>query len=366
MASRGNEPATVPVRPHFFVGAALVAAAALAHVAGLAWAAHALLAGLTLFAQGIAFWYLPSFAKRGVVLRPVAAYAGPFLLPAAAALQAAGARSAARWLAWAALALFALVLLASALAGPRWRGGVPFWRAPGRHRAGDRAAALTFALSALWMPAAPLAPVPFLHAWAFALALFALAALAHLLPRSQGRPLAWAPFLLGLPPAALGALMLQGGTLGGHLLLAALLLPAASLARGFAADKPAGPRLRDARAPLAAAGAALVVGIALLLLDLPRGLATRDAAPQVLLAALALAMAGLSLLALPVLFNQRPDARWIRPGAWAALAGAALAALAPFAPVPAAAPRVALALALVAWLATLAPLRHPRRECAPP
>lgn len=396
MARRGNEPATVPVRPHFATGAVVLA---LAPVVGLLWTLGVprvgpnlpvllALMGLTLVAQGIAFWYLPSFAKRAVVPSGIAAYAGPVLLGFATLAAVVGPASGivellrpATVTLGLALVLFPFTLVASVVAGPRWRQGTPFWRAGGAHERGDRAALAAFAAACAWLAAAGglllYAPRPGIGAvtlaWLLGLALFAAGALAHLLPRGAGAPLAWAGFAAGLVAANLGgaltfwatlapdpvdpvyAALLLGGGLG---LVASALLPR----RGA---KPAGPRARDARPLLAAALAPLAAGILLLVAGFGVDAAWTTLAAYALLVAVALAYAGLTLLTLPVLFNQRPAARFVLPCAVAFPAGLALVLLSAVSPVPRALGALVLGAAVALWLATLAPLRKPRRECPP-
>lgn len=359
---RGNEPGTVPVRWHFYAGGALLALAAillplvgLVPLLGESAALAAFLAGCTLFVQGIAWWYLPSFAKRAVLLRPLAAFAGPVLLPLAVLAQLAGLDRTSGAIAASALSLFALILLASALAGPLWRSGVPFWR-EGPHRADDRAAALVLALSLVGMLAVPavaaLAPARVPLAWGSALLLFALGALAHLLPRSRSRASWSALVAAGALVGAAGIALLVAGIPFSAPLSAGFLVAALAIAPP-GSTKRAGPRLAEAAPLLVLAAVALAAAIALALAGLarPGWLAS--------LAALGLGLAGLSLLTLPVLFNQRPAARFVPAlllfavlGVAIGLAGVAIA-------------RTSLALAIVAWLRVLWPLRRPRRECPP-
>lgn len=368
--------ALIPVRPHFYTGAALLVLGAVlgaltaARRNPLAADAHlvALLGGLTLFAQGIAFWYTPSFAKREVVLDGMASYSGPILFPAALLAGALRVGNFQATLVGLALLLFGVILLASALAGPKWRGGVPFWRAASPHRAGDRAAAFTLASASCWLllagAAAYLRPQALASVWPAALALFALGAVAHLLPRARGRPLRPAPFVAAIALLQLDALamFLQGRALPAALLVG---LPLAAAALAFPLrGKPAGPRLREARTLLLAAvpTAALVP---LAALAAPRlGLGATLAAYYAFATAVALALAGLSLLTLPVLFNQRPAPRYLAPAAGGAALGALLLAAGFLTRLPRWPGAILLGVALLLWLASLAPLRKPRRDCA--
>lgn len=366
---RGNEAAAVDVRPHAYVGAALLLAAALALLAprfvGADARALATLGAATLLLQAVLFWYLPSFAKRRVVLDGMATYAGPILLPVAlaVALVPLPLRDVALGLA---LALFGGILLASAAFGPRWRSGVPFWRAEGQHRRGDLAAMLALASGALWLLAEGVALLLWPRegaralavAWPAALALLALGALAHLVPRARGRPLAWRVFLAGAAAFQLGAALFalaDAPRVAGALVAG---LPVCALAMA-GPGKRAGPRMRDARPALAGAAALAAATVALL----AAGMTTTGYVA--LLVALLLAVAAVTLLALPVVFNQRPDARAVAPGVASALAGVALNALARGLPLGRWPAAVALAAALLLWLAALAPLRRPRRACPP-
>lgn len=396
MAPRGNEPATIPVRPHFALGGLLVALAALA---ALLWTAgvprvapnlHVLLGlmGLTLVAQGVAYWYMPSFAKRAVVPSGIAAYAGPMLFGVAASAATVAVlaglgnllRPATVSLGLA-LLLFPFTLVASALAGPRWRGGVPFWRAGGHHERGDRAALAGFASASVWLAAAGalllFSRTPGIGlvglAWLLGLALFVLAALAHLAPRAAGVPLSWGAYAVGLVAAnAGGALVLWGfaspealDPLYASILLGGGLGLLASTLAHRPGAKAAGPRWREARVPLAAGLAALAPAIFLLVAGFGVDPTWTTLAFYSLLVATLLGTMGLTLLTLPVLFNQRPDKRFVLPGAAAVLAGLALVLLSAAAPVPRWVGALAIAAGVALWLATLAPLRKPRRECPP-
>ncbi|HVM44920.1 MAG TPA: hypothetical protein VM582_03200, partial [Candidatus Thermoplasmatota archaeon] len=327
----------------------------------------AFLAGSTLVIAGIAYWYLPSFAKRQVLASRATSYVLPLLLPLAPLLHLLGQRALARLAGELALAFFAVSLLASALAGRPWRRGIPFWR-EGPRRRDDRAAALVLALSLLALLATaafsaivPSAPRALALGWSASLLLFVLGALAHLLPRARARP-TWAPLVvLGAAAGAAGvaalvALPSSWARLGGGLTLG-FALAALAVAPPGGAKRP-GPRLREAGPPLLAGAAAL--GTALVAANLG---APEVAAHVALLCALGLGLAGLTLLTLPVLFNQRPSRRHVPLlllfGASAALlAGVGLA-------VGTRAGLVLPALALLAWLRVLWPLRKPRRECAP-
>ena len=376
---RGNEQATVAVRYHFFTGAALLAiaavvAATLERLPYLTFeaAAFAFLAGCSLFVEGIALWYLPSFAKRRVVLQRLATFAGPVLFPLATAGALAGiplARDAALALA---LALFAGIVLASALAGPRWRGGTPFW-AEGPHQADDRAAAFTLALSLFVMIAvaadalAGAGERAIALAWPAALALFALGALAHLLPRSRSRA-AWTPLVYGgalLGAAGVGVLLAfpAVGERVGLALCAGFALAALGIAPP-GGKKRAGPRLAEAGPLLVLSLAHLVVGLAVANALAPLDARASTAVGLILLAALGLGVAALSILTLPVLFNQRPSARHLPILLALATLGGGAGAASLFLP-SAGTSAFLLAAALVVWLRVLWPLRRPRRECPP-
>lgn len=339
MTERGNDNAVPDVRPHAWTGAALLAVGAIALLVRPAFAAPALLAGATLVIATTLYWYLPSFAKRAVLgpawgasLAPALLVAGVIAAPwgASGALQAAG------------LVALAAHLLASAALGARWRSGIPFWRA-GSHRAGDLAAALAIAMGLVLLATGPI--VHPLAVWPTGLLVVGSGCLAHFLPRSRGRdPIA--------PLVILGAAVACVATFARFYApsIPAPIAPAALLAAAFGihagrATKRAGPRLREARIPLAATVACLVLAAA--------GL------PYALLAAAGAMTLAVSVLALPVVFNQRPAAAFLAPAS-ALLVLAAPAALLPWPVAPfVAAGAVALALA------TLAPLRRPRRWCPP-
>lgn len=379
---RGAGVATIAVRPHFFAGFALLAASAILGVLTAAGKgpfdadAHliAYLGGLTLFAQGIAFWYLPSFAKRSVVLDGMADYAGPLLFPAAAIgalVRSAQLRGTMLALG---LVLFAIVVLASAAFGPRWRSGIPFWKHDGPFRSGDLAAALTHAAASLSFAAAGiaalLAPAALILAWPMALALFVIAHIAHLAPRGRGRPLLVAPFAIGILAATVGATLLalaRAGVVNAiPSRLSIVLLAGFALAGvGIAAPprtKGRGPRTREAGPLLAAAIGLLLLGIvgaaAWPTLTFGRAMSAYSA----LMAALGLAMAGLGMLTMPVLFNQRPAGSLLLPALLCALAAATLLAASFVVTLPRWPTALALAMALLLWLAALAPLRTPRRQ----
>lgn len=368
--------ALIPVRPHFYVGAALLALSALlgaltaARLSPLAPDAHlvALLGGLTLFAQAIAFWYVPSFAKREVVLDGMASYSGPILFPTALVAGALRIGNFQATLVGLALALFGVILVASALLGPKWRSGVPFWRAASPHRAGDRAAAFTLASASGWFALAGVAayvqPRSLASAWTLALALFALGALAHLLPRARGSALRPAPFVAAVALLQVDALatLVAGRSAPVALLVG---LPLAALALAFPLrGKPAGPRLREARTLLLAAMPVTLLVPLAFLAAARLGLGAILTASYALLTAVALALGGLSLLTLPVVFNQRPARRYLMPAGALAALGALLLAAGFLTRLPRWPGAVALGGALLLWLAALAPLRKPRRECA--
>ena len=339
------------VRPHAYVGAALLALAALqTALRSTPWIGRdpdlALLGGLTLLLQCVAFWYVPSFAKREIVLKPIAAWSGPLLFPLALVLSYV---SFDLWTLAAGIGLlaFAIVLAASVVAGPKWRSGIPFWRADSPHRAGDRAAMLAFASAIAWwglaLPLRLARPFGPDLAWIVGLACFATGGLAHLLPRARGVPAsAW---------TLLGALAIVHVAAVATALDRAprAALPLAVVALGFAilplGGKAAGPRLREASPLLLAALACAILAVV---------------RPAALAPALASAILGLALLALPVVFNQRPDGRFVVPAALAATASAASDALLR-AGLPGA---ILFAISLLLALAALAPLRRPRRDCA--
>lgn len=391
---RGSEARDVPVRSHLLAGLGLlVGVAALATLRvplGLPLPEGDLrlggLVGATLVLQGIAYWYLPSFAKRAVTpylaartapwvgllagVVPLARLVPPGWLPASMALALDVVLvGAAALLA----ASFAGVLVVSVLAGPPWRGGVPFWRKEGPFRAGDRAALAASASGAAWLALAAvllvLAPRHHHLAWGAGLGLLVLGGLAHLLPRARGSPLPAGPFLAGVLLLDAGlALLAAGVTLGAPVAAAGTLATAAALGRAVdGRGKPAGPRLRQAR-PLLLAAWLLLVPAGLLL-------ALRALRPEAALAALAeataglailLGLMGLSLLTLPVLANQRPDPRHLAPAAGAGvLTGLLLAAGVPLPPLAPLVPATLL-LTVALWVAVLAPLRRPRRACPTP
>ena len=344
------------------------------------------LLGCTLLVAGIGCWYLPSFAKRAVTPR-LLAQAIPVLGGGAAALELLRVirpgipflgRAADGFLGLALLAL-AAVLLVSPLAGRPWRGGVPAWRKPGPFRAGDLAALAGFASAAAWLAVAgvplvsppsgivpgSLVPSP----WVLGLALFVLSGLAHLLPRARGAAMPSALFLAGVVLADASGVVavmrelpaLTPGALGAGLLLAAL----ATGLHGRGRGKPLGPRLREA-APLLLSGWLVLAGAAVALALAPWEAAAAFVSLVSLVAALLLGLAGLSLLTLPVLANQRPLGRLALPAAVVGLVsfgllplGTALGGAVFRAGV------VGLALFLVLWMVALWPLRRPRRDCPP-
>lgn len=377
-----NARGPIAVRPHFFTGAALLAAGAILGVvtaydaALLPSDAHIIgfLGGLTLFAQGIAYWYLPSFAKRSVVLDGMASYAGPILFPAAlvgAIFEIDGLRGPGLILG---LAIFPVVVFASAIFGPRWRSGIPFWRAEGPHRRGDVAAMLVLASAFLWMLGAAIgalrAPPTIVVAWPTALGLFSLGALAHLVPRSRSKPALWIPFLALTLVGEIGALLATLARVGiagkytraGYALLAAFALAALAIAppgRG----KRVGPRGREAAPFLWASVGALLLGVVAATAWPSVTLARAVTAYYAFLAAAGLALAGLALLTMPVLFNQRPAGRLVFPTLIVFLCAATLLAASLITPLPRWPAALLLAGTLVLWLATMAPLRTPRRAC---
>lgn len=343
------------------------------------------LLGCTLLVAGIGCWYLPSFAKRALTPRLLAG-AIPAVGGAAAAAellrivlpQAPGLGPAADAGMGIVLLALAGVLLVSPLAGPPWRGGTPAWRKEGPFRRGDLAALAGFASAALWLAvagvelvlAAPQRGLTMSPAlWAPGLALFALSGLAHLVPRARGAPMPAPLFLAGVVLAdaaalagfASGAPGQAAGALAAGLLLAALALGLPGKGRG----KPAGPRLRDA-APLLLAAWLVLAGAAVTALLAPWSDAASFLTLASLVAALLPGLAGLSLLTLPVLANQRPAGRLARPAALVALLSYGLLPLGTaLGPAVFRAGAVGFCLFLVLWMAALWPLRKPRRECPP-
>lgn len=390
----------VPVRPHLFAATGLLALAALLGFALVALPEPPpvqvpLLVGLlaaTLLLQGIAYWYLPSFAKRAV--RPqVLARAAPWIVVGAVAFLVAHAIllyaplppdealvplvatfGAATLGAALNLALFGAVLVLSVLTGPPWRGGTAFWRKEGEFRNGDRAAFAAFFLAAgcfviaaallAGNPLAPGDPGP-LHAWLLALLLFTLGGLAHLLPRARGAALPARALLSGILVLAFSGLLLAFPFVpvprARAVALFALALVGCIVALAWPTSgrgKPPGPRLVQARPLLLAGAGSLVLAAVALATD------RDDLAPQAylgLLSGLLLAIAGLSLLTLPVLANQRPAPRPALLAAFAGFLGVAVL----FVPAVAILAGVLLPLAIALWIASLAPLRKPRRDCLP-
>lgn len=341
VSERGNDNATADVRPHAWTAAALLALGALVLLVRPRLATYALLGGATLVMETAILWYLPSFAKRAVLGPDWIAAIGPALL-GAAAVTALFPLPFASILAVLGLLHLTILVLASATLGAPWRSGIPFWRA-GPHQRGDRAAAIVMLLGLLVLAASPL--VHPLSIWPAGLAILALGALTHLLPRSRGRAPIAPLVLAGAAVASLAAVArFYAPTIPSWLAPAGILLAAAGLYAG-PSPKRAGPRLREAAPPILAALAATALAIA--------GLSAA------LSVAAGLAVFAVALLALPVVFNQRPARAFILPASVAA-AGVPLAALLP-APTGPIAGAVAVALAL----ATLAPLRRPRRYCPP-
>jgi hypothetical protein len=388
--------ALVSVRVHGFVGAALLALAApLALLAALRFGPFdadlhllAALGGMTLLLEAVAFWYLPSFAKREIVLDGMASYSGVILFPAAlvgAVFDIGGMRVVGPPLA---LGIFGIILLASPLVGKRWRGDtvtagggealvdrdpprVPFWRTEGPFRVGDFASMLTLASAAIWFVATGilglLRPTLVAVLWPVGLCLITLGALAHYVPRNRGRAMSVFPFLAGVAAFEVGAVMHGLARLGFAVPLdiaSGLLvgLPLAGLALAPpVATKKAGARMREA-APFLAASvplAGLAVGL---------GLAGRSASfvfasYYALLCALAFALAGLVLLTLPVVFNRPPARIWLWPTFLSGLLGAGLLVAGFLTWLPRWPGAAVLAVALAMWLLVLAPLRTPRRIC---
>ncbi|MEA3202276.1 MAG: hypothetical protein QOE90_3704 [Thermoplasmata archaeon] len=371
----------IAVRAHAALGLALAALAAASALAG--WPmpdAHVALslAAVTLVAQALLFWYLPSFAKRELMTLPVAQFACPWLVAAAGVVGAFGIGPPAAALAALGLGATGAVVLASALRGKPWRGGVPFWRAPGDRRGSDAAAALALlsglvglVLAALLFVAFPFHSPPPTLAWIAALAMLSFGALAHWLPRLRGVPLAIQPFRLGVLAFDVGALLAVAaflappvvGLAAAFLLGAGLALALGALARP--AGKERGPRARDA-APFLLAGAPLALVAALLVVaGFPASAPLVGAAAEVGLAALACAWAALALLGLPVVLNNVPETRATWPAALGLALAGLLAGASQLVPVPEWAAGACAALGVIALGVALAPLRTPRRDCPP-
>ncbi|HUR68895.1 MAG TPA: hypothetical protein VM370_06580 [Candidatus Thermoplasmatota archaeon] len=371
--------AAIGVRVHGYAAAALLALAApLGILAALrrgpfAPDLHLLaaLGGLTLLMQCILYWYLPSFAKREVSFEGMASYSGPILFPATlvgAALDMGALRVG---LPAIGLGIFGAILLLSPVVGRRWRSGVPFWRTPGPFQRGDRLSMMTLAAGALWLLLCAwlgfTRPTMLALVWPIALLTLVLGALAHYVPRGRGRAMLAAAYALGACAFTLGAALLVAERAGAAIprglpesLIAGLLVAGAAIAPPGAA-KAAGARLGQA-APFLLAGSAAMAG-AIVFSVSGRGIGFAFAAYYGLLAALALAVAGLSLLLLPVVFNERPDARGLWPSVGCALGGAALFAAGVLTRLPRWPGAALLAISVLCWLAMMAPLRRPRRDC---
>lgn len=376
--------ATIGVRPHGFTAAGLLAASALLGLLGAFDLAFlpafppdayliALLGGLTLLAQAVSFWYLPSFAKREVVMDGMASYAGPLLFPAAVVAALIGSGAARTTMLVLGLSLFPLVLVASALFGPRWRSGVPFWR-KGEHRTGDTLALAGFAASMLWFAAAAVLaavrPPGLVIAWPTALALFAVSALAHLVPRARGREAWWPLFGAGLVLANAGAIFATALRVGEPLVRLAWTYPlllgfaVAGLALARPGGKRAGPRMRDARPLLAAALLAGAIGIALVVRQ-PMTALRATIAHELVTVAVALAIGAVAILALPVVFNAVPDTRFVWPTAVLALLGLLVLAGELWTELVPWRGTTLLAGSVACYLGAMWPLRRPRRDCPP-
>lgn len=320
MTERGNDNATADVRPHAWTAAVLLALGAILRpfVPG---SLVILTGGAILALEVTLLWYLPSFTKRAVVEPDWLALPGVILLVVASALALLSPPSAELFVTLA-CAHLAILLLASAAYGAPWRGGVPFWRA-GAHQRGDLAAAIAMTIGLVAMIAAPVV----------GLGIVSLGVLTHFLPRSRGR----AP----IGPLVVGGAAIASIPSGPAWLAPAGLLVGALGAFAGPATKRAGPRLREAATPLAGAIAALIAALAI---------------PGALFVAIGLALFAVSLLALPVVFNQKPARALILP--------ATLAGIASLAPLPVIAPYLE-ALAILLALGALSPLRRPRRYCPP-
>jgi hypothetical protein len=379
MPERGNDAVTVAVKPHAIVAVALLLVAA---ACGLATAldapyvpedAHVIVAlfGLTLLAESLVLWYLPSFAKRALVAPALAQHAGPWLFPLATIgiLVGSWAALVGSLLAALALAAFAYAMLGSALGGEPWRSGIPFWQ-EGKHRAGDAAAAVAFTSGAvgfaLVAALTALSPIGVRSAaalvlWFASLGLLALGALAHLLPRGRGAPLAQRPLVVGIALLDVGAVLgafpfvapVPTGGVAALLLGPGIAVCAGALSRFAPEGKPAGRRAKEALP-----GFLVVVGF-------PAWKDIVFASVYAGLGALACAYAALAILALPVVMNQPPDARWILPSAGALGLGTAAAATASLVHIPTWPAAAVVLVGALAFAAALAPLRTPRRECPP-
>ena len=300
-----------------------------------------LYAGGTLVLATALYWYLPSFTKRAVI-GPTWAAAGPPVLMALGALAWLLALGVGGALFASGLVLLAVHLLTSAALGPAWRSGIPFWRA-GAHRAGDLAAAATVTIGLLLLASSPI--VHPLAVWPTGLVILCLGALAHFLPRSRGRaPLAPVVIAGAAIASAAAIARFYAPAIPAFVVPAGVGVAAMGIHAG-PATKRAGPRLQEARPALAA----LVVGIALAIAGIPFALA----------AAAGAGVLAVAVLALPVVFNQRPAAAFLAPAS-ALIVAAPLAALAPWPIAP-----IVAALAVAFALAALAPLRRPRRWCPP-
>lgn len=368
-ARTGPRVATIGVKQHAFVGAALLAFAAIVAAVGPFLGTRRdlvflpAMAGFTLFAQAMVFWSFPSFAKRELVLDGFASYAGPTLLPVALVGSLVNAPSIRDPTLGLALAFFGLIPLASAWWGKPWRSGVPFWRTASAFRQGDLAAMLALAAGSAWLVLAGLAgmfaPRAVVILWPVGLALVALGALAHLVPRARGRAPWTTLFTTGVAAGQAGALYLlwapafapDASTLAARVLLAGFPLAALALTPPRP-TKLGGIRWRDARVLHTAS----VVGYATAAVALVLGIGTLGYLAFV--AGAGLGLAALGMLTMPVAFNQRPASAFVLPTAVAALAG-----LAGIGVGRTGVGMLFFAAALVAWLAVVAPLRRPRRAC---
>lgn len=412
---RGNLAASVDVRPHATLGALALGVGATLALATLVIGDDALvgmmgsiLVGLTLLVGAALLWYLPSFAKRRLRWRTLASpwplalgALGLALFSVSDGVDVSAPPRLALALSAAVLVSIGLVglgvvLIASARGGAPWRGGVPFWRAQGEFRAGDRLAAALLLAGALVLVLAgvaglltvfsafggfPGAPVDVgeiglvvgVWGWTSALAMLVMGALVHLLPRSRGQPASIAPAATGAILAALGIagapFAMASGALAaaprGALAIGILLVLLGIHGHAPAAKRP-GPRLREARWLLVAAVVAAFSG-AIGFFAHP----TQRAADLLLgiQVATLLGTGALLVLALPVVFNQRPAGRFLPFAALLPIAAAILArfslAFGRHKETLATAALVALVAGIVALLAALWPLRRPRRHCPP-
>lgn len=373
----------IAVRVHVALALALGVAAALdAAIPSPAQASHVIpaLAACTLLAQALAFWYLPSFAKRELAAPALAEHAAPWLVAAAGLSALSPVEPLTALLLVAGLGVFGGVLLASLVQGKPWRGGVPFWRAEGHHRAGDGAAAWALASGIAWLLVAallfvllPVRSVLPLLAWIASLATFALGGLAHWIPRLRGAKLAARPFRAGIVAFDAGALVAGAtlaivpalGALAAFLLGGGLVLAVGVLARPEREAKPRGPRGRDAHPLLLGAAVAAVLAGLALIVGFPDAAPLVFAASELGLAALALAWCALAILGLPVVLNNVPVGRATWPAALGLASAGLLAAIAQLVPLPIWIAGVLALAGVASFVVAMSPLRKPRRDCPP-